>query len=168
MASCVDVGWRDGKPSIVSEDVRDFVLAGATQPAATRLPRPRSRNAPKPSRLVNYGSVLRNQMDAFTIKGASGIEQLLVLSNAETTKQFQFFAHSAHISSANCSTAEIRQSATHSTADVAAQTDHSRGRALPAAATLAGTSAAERDAGKGRKAATTKSSSSFMSKMRSR
>lgn len=177
MASSVDVGWHDGKPRIVSEDVCDFVLAGGkrgasaaqTQPATTRIPRPRSgKNVPKPALLVDYGRVLRNEVDAFTLKGASGVEKQLALSNAETAKQFEFLSH-AGISTANhhASTAEMRQSA--SVQGVDAEKDHARGCVPAATATSADASAAARGTGKVRKAAKTRSAASgIMSKMRCR
>ena len=129
LASSVDVGWHDGKPrrgwdvpmamaSRAGVSARQRKRAAALkEPAATRIPRPRSKNAPKPALLVDYGIVTRNETDAMTLQGASGIEQL-ALSNAETAKQFESLALGADMSSANhhARTAEMQSVWAHSTA----------------------------------------------------
>ena len=69
LGSSVDVGWQDGKPRVVGNDAKDFLLGKGKGARVTesqiagRMPRPRSKNPPKPALTVNYGDVPRNQMD---------------------------------------------------------------------------------------------------------
>ena len=78
MASSVDIGWSDGKPRVVTQDVREYLgaksahspLAACHAPAG-RLPRPRSKNAPTPAKTVDYSRMPRNEMDAFTLRTGS-------------------------------------------------------------------------------------------------
>ena len=77
LGSSVDVGWHDGKPRFVGEDAKNFFLGkGATRRVADsqiagRMPRPRSKNPPKPALTVNYGAVPRNDMDNINLEDVS-------------------------------------------------------------------------------------------------
>jgi len=130
MASSVDIGWHDGKPRVVSQDVREYMQgsarahrpqAAAAHAPAGRLPRPRSKNAPTPAKTVDYSRVPRNEVDAFTLRtpqdgrpthGRGAAE--LVLDNAESLRQLEYLAHtsSAAGASARATAADLRQSAT--------------------------------------------------------
>ena len=72
LASSVDVGWRDGKPRIIGDDAREFLIGKGSRVTESkisgRMPRPRSKNAPKPALTVNYGDVPRNQMDNINLE----------------------------------------------------------------------------------------------------
>lgn len=72
MGSSVDVGWQDGKPRIVGDDAKAFLQGQASRVTESkisgRMPRPRSKNPPKPALTVNYGDVPRNQMDNINLE----------------------------------------------------------------------------------------------------
>jgi hypothetical protein len=72
LASSVDVGWRDGKPRIIGDDAREFLIGKGSRVTESkisgRMPRPRSKHAPKPALTVNYGDVPRNQMDNINLE----------------------------------------------------------------------------------------------------
>jgi hypothetical protein len=115
MASSVDIGWSDGKPRVVSQDVREYLgakaahspLAACHAPAG-RLPRPRSKNAPTPAKTVNYSRVPRNEMDAFTLRTAPWDSAAsLCLDNAESIRQLEYLASSSRAVSARASAAEL-------------------------------------------------------------
>ena len=100
MASSVDIGWSDGKPRVVSQEVREYLGAkGAHSPMAAchapagRLPRPRSKNAPTTAKTVDYSRVPRTEMDAFTLRTAPWDSAAsLCLDNAESLRQLEYLA----------------------------------------------------------------------------
>lgn len=115
MASSVDIGWSDGKPRVVTQDVREYLgaksahspLAACHAPAG-RLPRPRSKNAPTPAKTVDYSRVPRNEMDAFTLRTAPlDTAASLCLDNAESIRQLDHLASSSRAVSARASAAEL-------------------------------------------------------------
>jgi hypothetical protein len=72
MGSSVDVGWQDGKPRMVGDDAKAFMQDKGSRVTDSkmsgRMPRPRSKNPPKPALTVNYGDVPRNQMDNINLE----------------------------------------------------------------------------------------------------
>jgi hypothetical protein len=72
LGSSVDVGWSNGKPRVVGDDVKSFMAQSGSRVMETkisgRMPRPRSKNPPKPAVTVNYGNVPRNQMDNIDVE----------------------------------------------------------------------------------------------------
>jgi hypothetical protein len=72
LGSSADVGWQDGKPRIIGEDAKAFLMGKGSRVTDSqisgRMPRPRSKNAPKPALTVNYGDVPRNQMDNINLE----------------------------------------------------------------------------------------------------
>ena len=72
LASSVDVGWQDGKPRIIGEDAKSFLIGKGSRVTESkisgRMPRPRSKNAPKPALTVNYSDVPRNLMDNINLE----------------------------------------------------------------------------------------------------
>ena len=75
LGSSADVGWQDGKPRIIGEDARAFLVNKGSRVTDSkisgRMPRPRSKNPPKPALTVNYGDVPRNQMDNINLEEVS-------------------------------------------------------------------------------------------------
>jgi len=118
--SSVAVGWSDGKPRPVPDDMRRWLKGNPSSPGGdggscspdqrARMPRPRSANAPKPALTVDYSRVARNEVDAFTL-GCSQVEQL-TLSNAENVRQLEYLAKASEgfIGSAHATAGELRQS----------------------------------------------------------
>jgi len=87
LGSSVDVGWSNGKPRVVGDDVKSFMAQKVSRSnyvesvkaamsgsrvtetkVSGRMPRPRSKNPPKPAVTVNYGNVPRNQMDNIDVE----------------------------------------------------------------------------------------------------
>lgn len=81
LGSSVDVGWSNGKPRVVGDDVKSFMAQSGSRVTETkisgRMPRPRSKNPPKPAVTVNYGNVPRNQMDNIDVEEVSACVHFL-------------------------------------------------------------------------------------------
>lgn len=111
--SSVAVGWSDGKPRHVPDDMSRWLSGGggsSSPDQRARMPRPRSKNAPKPALTVDYSRVARNEVDAFTL-GCSQIDQL-TMDNAETLMQFEYLAKASEgfIGSTHTTAGQLRQS----------------------------------------------------------
>jgi hypothetical protein len=80
LGSSADVGWQDGKPRIIGDDARAFLVGKGSRVTDSkisgRMPRPRSKNPPKPALTVNYGDVPRNQMDNINLEEVSARQGL--------------------------------------------------------------------------------------------
>ena len=130
MLTSVRIGWSDGKPRAISRDDMRLWLAGAPETPAgdrrvagagehspanppRRMPRPRSKNAPKPALTVDYSSVPRNEVDAFSLE-CRQVEGLSV-RNAEAIQQFESLSKAAvsFSNSANTTASQLRQPCAH-------------------------------------------------------
>jgi len=75
LGSSVDVGWQDGRPRYIGNDAKNILVGKGSRVTESkisgRMPRPRSKNPPKPALTVNYGDVPRNQMDNINMEEVS-------------------------------------------------------------------------------------------------
>lgn len=112
-------GWRDGKPRNLQPETKNYLagkqIAPELQPTKQKgwEPRPRSKNAPKPAKLVSYGynvgEAQRTMMDNTDIEEMTMEE--LILQNAESVKQFEYLEKSlvTFQNAVSSQTAELRQ-----------------------------------------------------------
>jgi len=97
IGSSIDVGWEDGKPRELNQNDKSYLLGENKRVDQSKIfgrqPRPRSKNPPIASPLVDYGTVKRNAMDAIDLDVDTKFREL-ILQNAENLKQFEYLEKS--------------------------------------------------------------------------